>query len=208
MKKLFWLTLTVGVFCLASNAQEANDSAYNLQARQVITASVFTDFSYTIKDINKVLLQWKIDSGATNDYFMIEHGKDTAHFETLGIIKRISSYIQYELLDNNALNGFRYYRIKTMDSAGLIVYSKILQVISGRTEFKFYPNPTDKMLIIETEHFSDLQILNSMGSILLSKPLQAGIQIINVSSLERGEYILRVADKINNKIILEHLLKN
>ncbi len=207
MKRLFWLTLTMGFFCLASVAQQANDSASNLQIEQV-HPPLFSDFTYSIKDINKVLLQWTIDSSTNNDYFIVERGRDTAHFETLGILKKSNGLTQYELIDNNALSGFNYYRIKCMDSVGLIVYSKILQVSSGKADFKFYPNPVDKLLIIETEHFSDLQILNTSGVVLMNKQLQSGVQIVNLSSLEKGDYILRATNRLNNKVILEHLLKN
>jgi len=207
LMKLFWLTFTMGFICLASNAQQATDSA-NHQQTDPESFSLFTNFTYSIKDINKVLLQWSIDSSAGNDYFIVEHGKDTSHFETLGILKKTDAAAQYELVDNNAFNGFNYYRIKCMDSAGLVTYSKILQVSSGKADFKFYPNPVDKLLIVETERFSDLQIINVMGAVLITKQLQSGVQIINVSSLEKGDYILRAVDKMNNKIVLEHLLKN
>ncbi len=196
----------MGFVCLALNAQQVDDSAKQLAVHE--NFSLFSNFSYSIKDINKVLLQWSIDSSAGNDYFIVEHGGDTAHFETLGVLKRTDGMIQYELFDNNALNGLNYYRIKSTDSAGLIVYSKILQVSSGKVDFKFYPNPADKLLIIETEHYSDLQILNSIGAVVINKQLQNGVQIVDVSSLDKGDYIIRAIDKLNNKIILQHLLKN
>ncbi|HVM87349.1 MAG TPA: T9SS type A sorting domain-containing protein [Puia sp.] len=208
MTKNLWLTLTLGFFCLSVTAQQAKDSAANLVKLQAQHYLLLIDFSYQIKDLNKVLLRWTIDSSATNDYFIVEHGKDTAHFETLGVLKRINAVYNYEIADNNALTGFNYYRMKCIDSTGQAIYSNILQVSAGKSGFRFYPNPADKLLIIEAEHPSDLQIFNAQGSLLINKPLQNGVQIINVSSLEKGEYIIRAIDKINNKMILEHFLKN
>ncbi|MBS1948910.1 MAG: T9SS type A sorting domain-containing protein [Bacteroidetes bacterium] len=208
MKKFFWLTLTLGAFCLATSAQQAKDPVADLLLRQVKQRSLFATFSFQIKDLNKILLHWTIDSAANNDYFIVERGNDTAHFETLEVLKRINTVVSYELADNNALTGFNYYRIKCIDGTGQSIYSNTLQVSAGKTEFKFYPNPADKLLIVETEHSSELQILNPMGAILIAQQLQRGVQIVNVSSLERGEYIIRAVDKINNKVILEHLLKN
>ena len=209
MNKLFWLTTFACCICIVSAAQQVADSATNQQLQAVGSSSIFSNFTYNSKDFNKVLLQWAIDSAGNNDYFVVERSRDTVHFETLGILKRIGAVTQYELTDNNALSGFNYYRIKCTDSAGVIVYSKILQVgISGRADFKFYPNPADKLLIIETTHLADLQIINSLGAVLISKQLQSGVQIINVSVLEKGDYLLRVADKESNRVVLEHLLKN
>jgi len=189
--KLFWLTLTLGFICCVSNAQQVNDSA-NQQLSTRPAIPFFLNFTCSIKDINKV----------------VEHGTDTVHFETLSVLKRTDTDLEYELIDNNAFNGFNYYRLKCTDNFGTIVYSKILQVSSGKADFKFYPNPVDKLLIIETDHFSDLQIINAMGAVLITKQLQSGVQIINVSSLEKGDYLIRASDKSSNKLIIEHLLKN
>ena len=205
--KLFWLTLTLGFICCVSNAQQVNDSA-NQQLSTRPAIPFFLNFTCSIKDINKVVLQWAIDRYTTADYFIVEHGTDTVHFETLSVLKRTDTDLEYELIDNNAFNGFNYYRLKCTDNFGTIVYSKILQVSSGKADFKFYPNPVDKLLIIETDHFSDLQIINAMGAVLITKQLQSGVQIINVSSLEKGDYLIRASDKSSNKLIIEHLLKN
>jgi hypothetical protein len=209
MYKFFWLTLTMGFICFASLGQQPNDSSINQQTQVAVGSSVFLNFSYTIKEFNKVILQWAISSESSNDYFVVEHGRDTSLFEAVGILKRKGAVAQYELVDNNPSNGTNYYRIKCTDSGGLVFYSNILQFrLSGNEGFKFYPNPVDKLLIVQIGSVASLQILNSAGTVLLSKQLQSGVQVINVSSLEKGEYLLRVVDKENNRFVLEHLLKN
>jgi Secretion system C-terminal sorting domain len=209
MHKFFWLTLTMGFICFASVAQQPNDSSINQQTQVSVGSSMFLNFSYSIKDFNKVMLQWVISSSASNDYFVVEHGRDTSLFEAVGILKRTGAMDHYDLLDNNPSNGTNCYRIKCTDSAGLVFYSNILQFrLSGTEGFKFYPNPVDKLLIVQIGSVASLQILNSAGTVLLSKQLQSGVQVINVSSLEKGEYLLRVVDKENNRFVLEHLLKN
>jgi hypothetical protein len=209
MIKHFWLTLIMGFICFASVAQQANDSATIPQTLAVGGSPLFSNFSCTIKDFNKVLLQWTMDSADNNDYFVVERGKDTGHFETVGVLKRTDASTQYDLTDNNPSSASNYYRIKCTDSAGLIIYSRVLQIrLSGNAGFKFYPNPVDKLLIIEIGHLADLQIINSAGAVLINKQLQTGVQIINVSALERGEYVLRVADRESNHVVFEHLLKN
>lgn len=209
MNKLFWLTLTMGFICLASVAQQPNDSSINQPASGSGDSSIFLNFSYAIKGFNKIVLQWVTGNIADNDYFVVEHGKDSSHFETVGILKRTGTAAQYDLVDNDPSNGINYYRIKCTDSSGIVFYSSVLQVrLSGNQGFKFYPNPVDKLLIVEIGNVAEMQIINSAGTILISKQLQSGVQIINVSSLEKGEYLLRVVDKENNRFVLEHLLKN
>jgi hypothetical protein len=96
-----------------------------------------------------------------------------------------------------------------MGQGGRVLYSKTLQLsLSGDIDFKFYPNPVDKLFIIRTEHIIDIQVVDANGATRLSKRLQPGIQVVNISSLERGVYILRVADKESNRIVSNQLLKN
>ena len=199
----------MGFLCFASVAQQSTDSFATKQNHAGLSSPIFLHFAYTIKDFNKVVLQWVTDSIGENDYFVVERGKDSSHFETVGVLKKMLGIAQYDIIDNNPSNGINYYLIKCTDSTGQVYYSNVLQVrLIGNEGFKFYPNPVDKLLIVEISHAADLQIINSAGAIVLNRQLQGGMQVINVSSLEKGEYVLRIADKENNRVVLEHLLKN
>jgi hypothetical protein len=211
MNKLIWTTLVMGFFCYASSyAQPANDST--LAQHSLLMAndtSLFTHFNVSMQDLNKVLLQWMVPAKTGSDYFVVEHGKDSSHLETLGILKRSGNLQEFELIDNDPSIGTNYYRIKSIDTSGNISFSKTIQIgITGNTGFKFYPNPVDKFLIVETEQPVDIQVISTSGNFLISSQLQKGMQIVNVSSLQKGEYVLRVIYKHGNKVVLEHLLKN
>ena len=169
----------------------------------------FVNFTASLMEANKVVLQWDADSAAVGDYFIIERSPDESHYETLGVVSAISGSDRYELTDGAAPNGSDFYRIKYTARTGAPVYSKTMQLsLSGVVDFKFYPNPVDKLFIVRTEHTIDLQVIDAAGLVRLSKRLQAGIQVINVSSLEKGVYILRVTDKESNRAISHQLLKN
>jgi len=150
-----------------------------------------------------------VDSITEGDYFIIERATDGNHFETIGAIRREGYSDHYESTDGAPPNGTDLYRIKYTGPDGHAVYSKAMPVsLSGAVDFKFYPNPADKLLIIRTEHPVDIQVIDAIGSIRLAKRLQPGIQVINISSLEKGVYVLRVADKESNRIVSNQLLKN
>jgi hypothetical protein len=210
MKKLFWLTSLAVVCCSAVYAQQqqAPDSATNLQKEEG-GASLFVNFSAAVKESNKVMLQWDVDSAADGDYFIIERGMDGSHYETIGVLRRVGNIAHYELTDMAPPNGNDFYRVKYNGQGGQSLYSKTLQLsTSGDIGFKFYPNPVDKLFIIRTEHMIDIQIVDAVGVTRLSKRLQPGIQVINISALERGVYILRVADKESNRVVSNQLVKN
>ena len=169
----------------------------------------FVNFTAVVRESNKVWLQWDVDSAAEGDYFIVERSSDGSHYETIGALRSTGIKDRYELTDIAPPNGPNFYRIKYTGQSTGIAYSKAMQLsLSGDVDFKFYPNPIDKLFIVRTEHSIDLQVLDATGSVRLSKRLQPGIQVINASSLERGVYILRVTDKESNRAISQQLLKN
>jgi hypothetical protein len=175
---------------------------------------LFVGFTATTSESNRVLLKWDIDSSANldsmaADYFVIERSPDETHYETIGVVRIAAGTEHYEVTDGAAPNGSDYYRIKYTARTGAMVYSKTMQLsLSGAVDFKFYPNPVDKLFIVRTEHTIDLQVIDAAGAVRLSKRLQPGIQVMNVSSLEKGVYILRVTDKESNRAVSHQLVKN
>ena len=211
MNKLFWLTSIAFVYSFAGVAQQpVNDSTVSRQQLPVAGSdSLFVNFSCTVKERNKIWVQWVVDSVQEGGYFVIERSGDGDHYETVSALKTANHITQYELTDNAPFNGSNSYRIKYTGMTGQVSYSKALQVsLSQNGAFKFYPNPVDKLLIIQTDHSMELQIMSQAGVVRINRVLQPGLQVINVSMLEKGAYLLRVTDKENNKDILEQLLKN
>jgi hypothetical protein len=211
MNKPIWLTSFIILFAIAATAQQQQNDSVQSEKLQVIAAadSLFTNFSCNVNDQHKILLQWKVDSINDGDYFIIEHSNDGEHYETVSALKGNNGILEYELTDNAPFSGSNFYRIAHAGKNGVLHLSKTIPLTLSKTAaFRFYPNPVDKSLIIQIDHPADMQILNSLGSVLISKQLQPGLQVINVSALEKGNYFLRITDKQNNRGMMEQLLKN
>ncbi len=154
-------------------------------------------------------MEWKVDSIAEGDYFIIERSNEGGAYESIGALRGTVMNTHYELIDSAPPNGSNFYRIRYADKDDRRIYSEAIRVsISGDLDFKFYPNPVDKLLIVRTEHLIDIQVIDAFGSVRLSKRLQKGIQVLYTGSLERGSYILRVVDKESNRVVSNQLLKN
>jgi hypothetical protein len=214
MKNLSCLVL-MSLFCAhVLRAQQAGpaqpDSVMDSAGRsQPVASSVFVGFTATANESNRVVLIWDTDSALRGDFFVIERSPDETHYETIAVVRVAAGTEHYEMTDGTAPNGPDFYRIKYTARAGTPVYSKTMQLsLSGVVDFKFYPNPVDKLLIVRTEHTIDLQVIDASGVIRLSKRLQSGIQVVNVSTLEKGVYVLRVTDKESNRAISHQLMKN
>ena len=213
MKKLSWLILWMSAGCFVCQAQQnpalADSVSDPALAPHAGGQPQFVNFSATIKDVNKVWLQWDIDSAGNGDYFIVERGSDGEHYETIGAVRETGAVGHYELVDVAPPNGSNFYRIKCSPPTGPPTYSKSTQIsLSGKVDFKFYPNPVDKLFIVQTEHIIDLLVVDAEGAIRLSKRLQPGIQVVNISTLEKGVYVLRVTDIESNRAISQQLVKN
>jgi hypothetical protein len=213
MMKCFLLTslaFSCCVICVAQQETRPTDSAAIRQQAAVTGESpVFTNFSAEVKDPNKVSLQWNMDHASEGDYFIVERSTDGSLYENIGALRKEEQTDHYELVDVAPPNGTDIYRIRYTTQDGRRVYSKAMQVsLSGLVDFSFYPNPVDKLFIIRAAHIVDIQVVDASGVIRLSRRLPAGIQVINISSLEKGVYVLRVADKESNRIVSNQLIKN
>ena len=194
MKKGTCLTLLALVVCCASQAQRGP----------------IIKFNAVVKESNRtVSLAWDADSAIEGDYYIVERGQGEGHYETIGALRSTGIQGHYELMDQAPPNGLNYYRVKYTGGKDSAVYSKTVELsLSSDVDFKFYPNPVDKVFIVRTEHSLDLQIIDPSGNTRISKRLQPGIQIISVASLERGVYVIRVTDKESNRAVSQQLVKN
>ncbi len=211
MKKLtclMILAIASCCVCCAQRSPEMLDSAVNPHLRQVGDSSI-VHFSANVKESNKVWLQWDMDSAAEGDYFIVERSQDGVHYENIASLESSPTRSHYELMDQAPPNGADFYRLHYTGQSGRSQYSKPMELsLSGEVDFKFYPNPVDKLFIVRTEHVIDIEIVDPEGAVRISKRLQPGIQVINAAALERGVYVLRVTDKESNRAISSQLVKN
>ena len=212
MNKIFCVTFFITLMsfqAMAQGALESDTSGLSGSGSLSEQSCRLINFSCEIKNRNTVGLYWKADRIGAGDFFIVERSYDGIRFETVGILKITDTSTQYRLMDNSPLNGTDFYRIKYSGKKGNMGYSKMLQVnLSEDVDFKFYPNPADKLLIIRTGHNIGIQILDVTGSIRINREFQPGLQVINVSSLEKGSYVLKIADKESNRVVSEQLFKN
>ena len=212
MKILFLLCFLFSSTELCLHAQQIVPLASSLLGRSTFVredSNFLISFEANTPEPGRILLHWKVDSLAFTDYCILEHSQDGNSFEVLGAIKVNSRISEYEIADNAPFMGSNYYRIKFSGPSGQIFYSRIVMANqSTGTSFKFYPNPVDKMLIVQNDHSALLEIVSSTGNTLIDKEMQAGVTVLNVGSLQKGHYFLHVIDKATKTDRTFSLLKN
>jgi hypothetical protein len=172
------------------------------------TSATFSFF--TVTPINgQAVLRWAAPPLKSEDFFIVEKSNDAQHFETLSAMNASVADSVYSLVDNTAGNGTNFYRIRISGKDGQERYSKTVSLRTvTSSEFRFYPNPVDKLLIIRSPHPLSVKVTDVNGATWFSQDVEAGMQIINVSILQKGNYILNATDKSTNTVISEQLVKN
>ena len=205
MKRL-QLWLASAFICGALMGQSANDHINITLPGE--SSSAFSFFTVTPQNGHAVL-RWATPSVKSKDFFIVEKSSDALHFELLSAMDASGADSVYSLVDNTVETGAVFYRIRITGKDGSEIFSKTVGMNSiSDADFHFYPNPVDKLLIIRSSHGLSVQILDNNGVVRFTQDVDAGMQIVNVSVLQKGNYILKATDKTTNGVISEQLVKN
>jgi hypothetical protein len=189
----------------------SQDEAVRLPLIDTIAAPVYSPLfglQTTTRDNKKILVQWEIRDD-TAAYFTVERSAEGKTYEAIGILKATGGLRKYEFADEYPSRGQAYYRVRYTGRSGSESYSEAAVIIlPGSTAFRFYPNPADKLLILRAEYPADVQVVDGFGKQRISKSLGVGPQVVDVSFLEKGVYILRITDKTTGRQQFEKFLKN
>jgi hypothetical protein len=97
-------------------------------------------------DGKNVITQWVTATETNNDYFLVERSIDGAVFETVGRVDGAGNSTQlltYTFVDENAVAGTSYYRLRQVDFNGSFSLSPIVAVnLIPETTASVYPNPS------------------------------------------------------------------
>lgn len=174
------------------------------------TSGTATDLKITIFENARVILNWKQPEDTSLAFAVIERSTGGRNFEVVAVIKKSDIKSMNEWIDDAPPKGRSLYRVKFSGKDGQQpAYSKSAEAtIMGDISFRFYPNPVDNILIIRSEAQLDIQILDAVGKQRIAINNLQGLQTLNVTSLEKGIYFLRINNHTTGLITQEKLLKN
>jgi hypothetical protein len=173
------------------------------------TSGFVTDLSLSIFENSRVILGWKQPEDTTLAFAVIERSSGGRNFEVVAVLKQSDIKTTNEWIDDAPPKGRSLYRVKFSGKDGLPAFSKSAEaLIAGDISFRFYPNPVDNILIIRSEGLLDVQIIDAVGKQRIGINNLQGLQTINVTTLEKGIYFLRINNHTTGLITQEKLLKN
>ena len=172
------------------------------------SSKIAEEFDAVVRDNAKIFLSWKVIIGQV-DFFTIERSCNGKDFETMAVLKQGSKQLTMDWVDEQPAKGRNQYRIRCSYSDGQSRYSKsIMAYVGGNVSFRFYPNPADNVLIIRSEQAIDVTIIDGNGRTRISQNLLSGLQLLNISTLEKGAYVIRIYNRQSNTLLQEKLVKN
>lgn len=174
------------------------------------TSGNATDLKLSIFENARVILDWKQPEDTSLAFAVIERSTGGRNFEVVAVLKKSDIKTMNEWIDDAPPKGRSLYRVKFSGKDGQqLAYSKSAEAtIMGDISFRFYPNPVDNILIIRSEAQLDIQIVDAVGKQRIAINNLQGLQTLNVTSLEKGIYFLRINNHTTGLITQEKLLKN
>lgn len=173
------------------------------------TSNFITDLSLNIIENARVILNWKQPEDTTFTFAVIERSSGGRNFEVVAVLKQTDIKPENEWIDDAPAKGRSLYRVRFSGKNGQPAFSKAAEAtIAGDISFRFYPNPVDNILIIRSESLLDIQIVDAVGKQRISINNLQGLQTLNVMSLEKGIYFMRINNHTTGLLTQEKLLKN
>ncbi len=152
--------------CCASFGQSAKDHIDRINITSPESNIAFSLFTVTTSN-GQAILRWTVPSVKAEDFFIIEKSNDAIHFEVISALEAsIGTDSVYSMTDNAVGDGAVSYRIRITGKDGRELCSKTVIVNSvSDADFKFYPNPVDKLLIVRSSHSMNIQLMDTYGTI-------------------------------------------
>ncbi|HEU4634527.1 MAG TPA: T9SS type A sorting domain-containing protein [Flavisolibacter sp.] len=198
--------------CLCASFALAQGSSTKIPAAgfTAVDSTLFiTDLTTVVRENSKVVINWRNSEQFSPEFVVVERSSSGGDFEVVAVLKQSGQGSSFEWVDDAPAKGRNLYRIRFDGEDGQPYYSRIVSaLIAGDISFRFYPNPVDNILILRSEGALDVQVLDGSGKVRISQNRLQGIQTINVASLEKGVYYLRINNRSTGVVTQEKLLKN
>jgi hypothetical protein len=152
---------------------------------------------------NEVNLSWATATESNSSYFSIERSVDGINFSEIGQRNAAGNSalkIDYEFVDANPVIGRMYYRLKEVDSDGVIKYFNADVVdYAGKKGVAVFPNPYEQGELAITLNFSGGEgargiISDLSGNEIESFTMQNAAFKSSSLDLKAGTYLIKVYD--------------
>ena len=218
MKKIHFLPVLITTLLLAHlcMAQSPGQWKWEDTLNRQTTTPTFTRLSplplkmvyfKTIKKSAAIQLDWQTTNEQNSDQFIIEHSMDGQEFSAIGHLKAkgnaSNAANSYTFFDNDPVKGNNYYRLIMTDTKGSNNYSNARKIYNGdKQSVSLYPNPAGKTITLQgLLEYDHLSVTDMYGKKLIGKTIQENTETIDISTLSRGIYLIKLNNNEEQKTL-------
>lgn len=208
MKTQIRFLLIMAISCFAFSSANANQSTSF--GDTIVLPVRWVSFTATKKE-EKVLLQWTTLHEQFTKAFIIERSQNGRDFYSIGAVSAsTTSYanISYRFFDTHPSKGLNCYRIRQVDENNDYAFSEIRKInfSAGDNQIILNGNVVKNGLlnlrIAQSKRSAvAVKIFSRQGILMAKKDLYVGYHSIDVSSLQKGYYILQANDESKDFVI-------
>jgi subtilisin-like proprotein convertase family protein len=126
-----------------------------------------------------ILVEWKVENESNLKQYEVEKSLDGNSFSKAATIAASNNRAGiYNWLDQKAVTGYNYYRIRSVDLDGKTMLTQIVKVLTGNAamEISIYPNPitngvVNLQLTNQPAGMYGIRMLNPIGQTIISKKI-------------------------------------
>ncbi len=158
-------------------------------------------------------LKWKTVNEQDLKYYDVEYSSDGTNFLSAGKINANNNVLENNYTLQHFITAFTrlYYRIKTNNKDGSVVYSNILSLDNkDKTGIRIYPTllKEDHINIISARPVEQISFFSAEGKIIFQRKLNgfSGTGIVPLPQLQKGFYIVQLKlddGYFNQKILIQ-----
>jgi hypothetical protein len=166
-------------FSVTQDASSASSDRFMIVFRANSALPVSFASVNAFRQNQNILVAWSVENEIGLKEYEVEHSTDGAHFSTLSTVAALNiTKATYHFLDNNPAAGINYYRIKSIDEDGQVMYSPVIKINfeNIRPSISVYPNPLvgNKINLQLTGQPSgkyQVRLFNAAGQAVLSETI-------------------------------------
>jgi len=166
-------------------------------APPIVLPVTFT--SLTAAPLNKnINVTWTVQNELNIKQYVVEKSADGTTFATMATVAASGSNgstASYSALDTKPLNGYNYYRVKSIDNTGQTAYTNVVKVLihQGMATFVITPNPVvngtiNLLFNNQPAGTYKIRILNDLGQPVIAKQIEH-IDGNSIEMIQMDKYI-------------------
>ncbi len=151
-------------------------------------------------------LAWTTATEINSKQFEVQQSFDGVNFTTIGIVPASgnSAIENHSRFSKNLISQTNYFRLLMLDLDGTGKLSPVVSVTGNCSNnvIAIYPNPVKDILYIDgLQNYHSIEVIDITGRIVQQQTVSAGTGSINVHSLSKGNYILKLNSNTGNQTL-------